>query len=310
MDTFTKYLESKDYTKSTRERYLRDAESFLNWYGGEAENCHKKDILKYLGHLQKKGLQNRSRSFVLTALSHYFTFLHKNGNIAQNPTALLRIRGTKKKTLHHIFTPEQLDSLCDDYCHNFVRNLDNENLPDNMRQRIHLSRQRNYVMLGFLVYQGLATNELQTITTDDININKATVKINGTRQSNGRTLPLKAPQIGSLINYINNIRPRFFEYCNHTERLFFALPEHGRGKEPKPNLNNTVNAMAKQLKSINGTFHNLKQIRASVITNWLKTEGLRKAQYLSGHRYISSTEQYLPNNLESLTDDIAKFNPF
>ncbi|GEM_PF-3189705 len=37
---------------------------------------------------------------------------------------------------------------------------------------------------------------------------------------------------------------------------------------------------------------NAKQLRASVIVKWLKMYNLRKAQYLAGHRYISSTEAY------------------
>ena len=75
-------------------------------------------------------------------------------------------------------------------------------------------------------------------------------------------------------------------------------------------LTDTFKPLVKQLKTIDKNFESFKQVRASVITYWLKTEGLRKTQYLAGHRYISSTEKYLPNNLEGLIDDIAKFNPF
>jgi site-specific recombinase XerC len=64
------------------------------------------------------------------------------------------------------------------------------------------------------------------------------------------------------------------------------------------------------IKAIDKNFVNLKQIRASVITHWLKLHGLRKTQHLAGHRYISSTENYLANNLAGLTDDILKYNPF
>jgi integrase/recombinase XerD len=32
-------------------------------------------------------------------------------------------------------------------------------------------------------------------------------------------------------------------------------------------------------------------------------------QCLAGHRYVSSTEAYLINDLEDLTEDIAKFHP-
>ena len=36
----------------------------------------------------------------------------------------------------------------------------------------------------------------------------------------------------------------------------------------------------------------------------------RKAQYMAGHKSIVSTEEYLPNHIEDLADDITKFNPF
>jgi integrase len=67
--------------------------------------------------------------------------------------------------------------------------------------------------------------------------------------------------------------------------------------------------LRRKMKAIDRNFVNFRQIRASVITNWLKTEGLRKAQYLAGHRTVQSTERYQPNNLENLIEDIAKHHP-
>ena len=52
----------------------------------------------------------------------------------------------------------------------------------------------------------------------------------------------------------------------------------------------------------------VKQIRASVITGWLKVYNLRKVQYFAGHRFVSSTENYLINNLEDLNEDNNKYH--
>ena len=49
--------------------------------------------------------------------------------------------------------------------------------------------------------------------------------------------------------------------------------------------------------------------RASVITNWLGHYNLRKVQYLAGHRYISSTERYLQDDLENLHEIVNNFHP-
>ena len=311
MEDFIKYLESKNLSKSTQKAYLRHVNLFKKWFENDAINCTKKDILKYLEHLKNSlNQENTTRNIALIALNHYFAFLAKNGDISSNPTALLKIRGTNKKMLYNILSNQELEQLLDNFYHSYIRNFDDTKIPKNQRRQSFLSRQRNYVMLGLLIYQGLATNELQKINLDDIDLNKATVKIKPSRKSNERKITLKAPQIGAFINYINTIRPQFFDFCSETDKLFFALPESGKLKTSSENLMHTFKPLTKQVKTLDKNFLNFKQIRASVITNWLKTEGLRKTQYLAGHRYISSTEKYLPNDLEGLIDDIAKFNPF
>jgi site-specific recombinase XerD len=318
MEDFIYYLESKNHSKTTQKAYTRNVNLFLEWYKKEPINCTKKDVLKYLEYLQNKKQQdNITRRNSLIAINHYFTFLCKNEDINHNPTALIKIRGTHKRQLYKIYTAEELTQLYDNYYHTFIRNFDAlcyapklGGIQTNQIEKSLLARQRNYIMLGLLVYQGLATNELQKINVDDIDLQKGTIKIKSSKKSNERTLQLKASQIGAVINYIENIRPQFFTYCTETEKLFFALPESSKQKTNTENLMHTFKPLTKQVKSIDKNLLNFKQIRASVITGWLKIEGLRKAQYLAGHRYISSTEKYLPNEIDGLIEDIAKFNPF
>jgi len=322
MEDFIYYLQSKNHSTTTQKAYLRNVNLFLEWYADsyrqEPINCTKKDVLKYLEYLQNKKQQdNITRRNSLIAINHYFTFLLQNEEVSSNPTALLKIRGTHKRQLYKIYTAEELTQLYDNYYHTFISNFDTlcyapklGGIQVNQIEKSLLARQRNYIMLGLLFYQGLATNELQRITINDIYTNRGTVKIDSSKKSNERTLPLKASQIGAMINYIENIRPKFFTYCEERESLFFALPESSKQKTNATNLMHTFKPLTKQVKSIDKNLLNFKQIRASVITQWLKVEGLRKTQYLAGHRYISSTEKYLPNEIDGLIEDIAKFNPF
>jgi len=77
------------------------------------------------------------------------------------------------------------------------------------------------------------------------------------------------------------------------------------GKELSEELElNTLDHGARNQKVMN-----IKQIRASVITNWLGQYNLRKVQYLAGHRYISSTERYLQDDLENLHEIVNNFHP-
>src|SRR5690606_445741 len=164
--------------------------------------------------------------------------------------------------------------------------------------------------LSILIHQAATTKELQTLLLEDIDLIKAKIKLRGGKRSNSRTIALHATQIGILTHYIQSIRPQFLQYCNDKGQLFFALPEVSKKRTETQSVVRCFKPLTEQLKSIDKNLTNLKHIRASVITHWLKVEGLRKTQYLAGHRYISSTEKYLPNQITGLIDDIAKYNPF
>lgn len=312
MNDFIKYLQKKGLTQNTQQAYLFNTNKFLNWNSREPINIEKKDVLKYLEYLKKnKKQQNITRRNSLIAINHYFEFLRKTEQISVNPANFIKIRGTKKKQLYTIFTAEELTQLADDYYNIFIKNLEEKHIPKNQRKNSSLTKNRNYLMLSFLVYQGLHTNELQKISLDDIDLIKASVNIQGSKKTNERKLILRPEQIGVLMYYLQNIRPQFLEnYTSENNNLFLVLPEVSKTHTTQASLMQTLKTLTKQTKSISENFSSFKQVRASVITNWIKTAGLRKAQYFAGHRYISTTENYLPNDLEQLTDEIERYNPF
>ena len=308
---FKTYLESKGLSSNTVVTYVRYVNRFVKHSPKEMEQVTKADILTYLEHLKSsKNQENITRRNHLIAISHYFAFLIQNDHVVVSPTAFIKIRGKHKKHLYQTYTFEELQQLYDNYYHTFIRNYDNTHMPKNQRNRNELFRQRNYAMLGFLVYQGLHTNELERITLKDLNLMKAQVLVRGSKKSNERILPLNAAQIGALMNYLQNIRSIFLTFCGESEQLFLPLPEVSKTTTHRENLIHTFKPMAKQVKSICTRFSKFEQVRASVITHWIKTEGLRKAQYFAGHRYVSSTEKYQSNDLESLSEDISKYNSF
>lgn len=309
---FINYLQSKNLATATIKWYTHDLSLFLAWIEKEETQVTKPDVLKYLEHLQtQRQHQNITRRNALIAINHYFTFLLKASEITSNPAALIKIRGAKKKQLYKTYSPEALDQLFDTYYLLFIKIFDDKHIPKNQRQHSYLCRRRNVVLLSFFIYQGIKTNEVENLCLNDIDFTKATVKMRSTtKKGSDRTLPLKAVQIGFLLNYINEVRPQFFTFCKESDKLFFALPASGQKTSKSQNLKYVFKPLAKQVESIDKSFIDFRQIRASVITTWLKTEGLRKTQYMAGHRKINSTEEYLPNQIENLIEDITKFNPF
>jgi integrase/recombinase XerD len=311
-DDFISYLQSKNLAPSSAAHYVRELALFLSWIDKEETQITKPDVLKYLEHLKnKRNIQNISRSRILNSLNHYFTFLNKQEQISVNPCLFLKIRGTKQISLYRTFTIEELTQLYDNFYMLFVRNYDDSHIPKNQRRQSNLSKQRNAVILNILIHQGTTTKEIDTIELGDLDLMNATLKIRGGRKSNERVLPLQATQIGVLMNYLQTIRPQLLEYHRtESKKLFLTLPEYSKQQTDSPNLMHVFKPLTKQLKEIDQNFLSFKQVRASVITNWLKVHGLRKTQVMAGHRYISSTEKYQANDLQQLTDDISKLHPF
>jgi len=309
---FIKYLQSKDFSVKMISECVRVTELFLKRTAKEEVQVTKPDVLKYLEYLKDKGLENITRQHYLCAVNHYFTFLSEDEKIAQNPCLFLKIRGTNKKRLYKIYTPEELEQLYDAYYQLFVRNFEEKHYKyEKQQQYAILSRERNALIVSILTNQGITTAEIDKLEISDVDLTKATIKIRGGRTLNNRTLPLKASQIGLIINYLQKTRPQLFEEQKiESEKLFLLLPATRKKKVYSGSLEDIFWGLTKQIKTIDKQFINFKQVRASMITFWLKTQGLRKAQYFAGHRYISSTERYVNNNLDGLIDDINKLNPF
>jgi site-specific recombinase XerD len=312
MTTFIQYLQSKNLSASTQKAYQRHVDLFRKWYKLDPVNTTKKDVLKYLEHLQKKKNQaNITRKNALIALNHFFSYLVALEAISSNPTALIKIRGTHKKQLYRIYSPEELEQLFDNYYNIYVKAYDDSHIPKNQRTQSALSKQRNAAILSILIYQGTTTKEVDQIQLNDLDLIKATINIQGGKKSNPRTIPLKAAQMGLLMHYLQTIRPQLAEWNNSdSTKLFLPLPEYSRTNTDSHDNMSAFKTLTTHIKAIDKSFTNFKQVRASVLTHWLKSDGLRKTQYLAGHKHISTTERYQPNNLDGLTTDIALFNPF
>ena len=64
-----------------------------------------------------------------------------------------------------------------------------------------------------------------------------------------------------------------------------------------------------QARKTNPVLKDSRQIRTSVIMNWLKTNNIRQVQYMAGHKSIKSTESYRNQDLTDLTRQLELFHP-
>jgi site-specific recombinase XerD len=246
-------------------------------------------------------VKQRTVQVYIGSLKHYFTWLIKREVREENPTRNIDIKGIQRKYLYDIIKKQELETLYENF------EIPNENDPDknqNWFKASLLASKRNKVMLGLMIWQGLGTGELGKLQTKDLKLREGKIYIAGSRRSNERELKLEAHQVLDLMEYTLQIRKELLEiHGQETEQLFIS---NGTGANK---LNNAMSYLIKKLNGQNPRITSTKQIRASIITHWLKNHNLREVQYMAGHRYVSSTESYLINDLDDLQEDISKFHP-
>ena len=203
----------------------------------------------------------------------------------ENPALELRIKNQMYKVVYDSIKYEDLESLYKSY------------------PAKGIVGKRNKSVIGLMVYQGVNTCELHALELKDLKLEEGKIYIPSTNRSNDRILKLEAHQIVQLQNYLLQIRPVLVMMNEHTsDKLFFTTGGSNR-------LSNSFTKMMRIIKVINPNIKDLKQIRASVIAHWYKLHNTRQVQYMAGHRYVSSTEKYRTDKLESLQEQLEKIHP-
>ena len=314
--SFKNHLTAQGKSKSTVIRYndfVLDFLAYLDRDNVEVENASAKEVLSYLGYLQKpiaeggRGHENKTRRTRLGVIKQFFNYLIEKGRLSTNPISHLKIRGVKAQKLYPLLNGQELEKLYSSYA---TPTQDDPRANRNWFTTYKLGRERNKVILNLMINQALTTAEVNRIELNDLKLREGEIYIKGTRKSNERTLKLKSNQIMDLMEYNYQLRPKLLAYQKdqETKRLFLSLPTAGQTKTEKDTLS-VWKGLSKDIKKQHSKFINFKQVRTTVITKWLKQYNLREVQYMAGHRYISSTEKYLVNNTEDLQEAIDKFHP-
>ena len=293
MNAYRSYLEQENYSTSSITCYINEMQHFKKWCTRNhttPTQIDYKTSLKYIKYLTRKGNSKKTINHKLGSLKNHFNYLINEAYRIDNPIENINIKGAKRTTNHNLLEADELEDL--------YYSFETENIKDAYHR---LTAKRNKIIVGLMVYQGLKTTELIQLEASNLELYKGKIYIKSGRKSNARILELKSWQVIELLEYIKEVREDIKQRKGiEGERLF--IPGNAR-------LGNTILHITKKLKKINNKVINIHQIRASVITNWLKQYNLRETQYLSGHRYISSTERYLQDDLENLHEIVNNFHP-
>jgi integrase/recombinase XerD len=308
MGTFGDHLLSKGHSKASVEAERRQLGYFMTWCDQEdmePEEAGYRDLLAYVQSLRKKGtIKPITLQKYIGTLKHFFAWQIKSGKREDNPARDIDIQDIQRKQLHVILTRQELERIYE-RCGNpqHVNASTRNGSAQNWAKASALATKRNKAIVGLLVFQGLSSHELQALTVKSLELRAGKVHVEGGRRHNGRSLTLEAAQVMDLMEYTLQTRSELLKLSGkNSEALFVSV---GAGSK----LNNTLNKLLAQITKLEPKVKTLQQLRASVITHWIKTLNLREAQHRAGHRYVSSTEAYLINDLEGLAEDVARFHP-
>lgn len=303
-DKFREWLTLKGYSSATVDTVVRLTADFLTWCDQEniadPSELGYNDLMAYVKACQERKVSQKAIAHYVSDVRKFYDFLVSEGEASDNPAAFIKLHGIKRRVYHALLSPEELQQLYRSYPVEIVYEA-GQNIPPQGQNL--LSRKRNRVIVGLLVNQGLRVEEIKALKVQDLHLREGRITIHSQRRTAQRTLELEAAQVYELMDYLAGTRKQFLEtYGEATDELFIQ-------RHKSVNFYGITRMVLLHLRKINKSVKNLDQIRSSVITYWVKTHDLRKAQYMAGHRYVSSTEEYKQQLLDGLQADVRKFHP-
>ncbi len=273
--------------------YLRTINQYLNYIGqAVAQTATYPDVVRYLGVLRKRPMHPKTLRNHLYAIKMYYQWLVDTGQRNDHPCRDLFLKDKINKAIpvETLYSKEELNELLNTH-----------------RASLPLTRNRDKTILSLLVCQAVTVFEIIHLKVKDVDLKKATLHLSGSPKTMKRTLPLKPEQIMLFNDYLQRIRPLLWKN-NHQPRpqdddtLILSV----RGRQMNAN---SISSMFKAPLS-HGQKISPQKIRQSVIAHLLKSgQDLRVIQAFTGHKRVSSVEEYRQTGLEELKAAIHKYHP-
>ena len=288
LESFREYLGSEGQSLNTLRGNSNTVAQFLDWLSTHSipyVSVSYSDLLAYINYSKTKGNTKRTIKGKICAIKHFYRYLQRADLVAHNPAETVVLKGIITRQPHDLLPWESLEALY-------------ENYPTGS-----LTGKRNKSIIGMMIYQGLNSGEISTIEVQDLCLETAKVYVAGVGRRNSRRLKLSSAQIIPLQKYISQVRPLLLSISGKESARLFVSSGVGHG------LGHSIKTVMRIAKQLNATVKHAQQIRASVLTHWLSKSSIRQVQYMAGHRYISSTDRYRTDLLETLQEQIEALHP-
>jgi integrase/recombinase XerD len=293
---FSTYLESR-FRLNTKRGIINEIKLYKFWCEKEnlqIEAANYNDVMAYLNHCYSNGNKKQTVRIKLNSIKHYYDFImqEEQTHYQINPAGEIRIRNIERSSIKNNVKYENIEKLYQSYSSG------------------GLIQKRNKCILGLLIYQGLSIGEIDKLEVKDVKLVEGKIYIPAMARSNSRILNLESHQIMQLQNYILLLRPMLQVQAEDNSDYLFIAGNKSNRKKARGNTFTGIQRIFTNLQKLAPEIKEVQDIRSTVINHWLKKYNIRQVQYMIGHKYVSSTERYSTNKLESLQEQIELLHPF
>ena len=265
---------------STRAVYARDGAAAAVWFqeAGLAapSSVDRRSLRRYLADLTRRGYAPRTVARKASVLRRYFGWAHRSGRISSDPTlALVAPAGPSK--LPRVLKDDQIQTLIDKP----ARAGDDESRDA-----------RDLAIVEVLYGSGLRVSELCSITFDDLDLARSTVRVWG-KGAKQRLVPLSDPSVEALRGWLAEHRGRLA--TDETPRDAVFLNAKGKAITPRD-----VRRILDRRSIVPTHPHALRHTFATHLLDG--GADLRAVQELLGHADIATTQIYTHVSRERLRE--------
>jgi len=285
---FTRALRERNASPHTIKAYMRDLAQFADYVG--PQDWHDIDhvlIRGYLSNLYERGLSKTSVARSLAALRSLYKWLAQEGEVEQNPAALVATPKLPKK-LPRVPTIEEVNSVLDSA------------MPESSA-----FAERDHLILELLYGCGIRNSELVGINLDDVRWSQEILLVRGKGRKE-RYVPFGDSAKAALQTYLPVRQRMLGETKQTTERALLVNLRGGRL------TTRSVGRIVKQIAVARGLSPDVHPhtLRHAFGTHMLE-EGadLRAIQEMLGHERLATTQRYTQLTVKHVMEVYDRTHP-
>ncbi|MEW6052772.1 MAG: tyrosine recombinase XerC [Nitrospirota bacterium] len=283
IDKFLRYLAvEKAVSGHTVRAYRKDLKEFAEYMHADPDKVDMIDVRGFVADQIRKGLSRTTVSRRLSSIRSFYKFLYREGYIFANPAKMVS-NPRIPRMLPRFLSVDDVFALIE------------------KPEGIGFMPARDRAILELLYSSGLRVSELARLSTDDVNIKEAMIKVKG-KGKKERILPVGSKALDAVKSYmVERILLKEKDKALFLNRMGTRLTDRG--------VRRIVVKYARAA-LINGRIgpHTLRHSFASHLLQG--GADLRVIQELLGHASLSTTQKYTHLDITHLMDIYDRAHPF